>query len=102
MKNEIQQILKIVKNEQELNAHRCGEILKIVTSEQELNAQRYHELKSSIDDIKLTILPTLATKEQLNHVYESLSQDITYLSGDHHKLRKRVDLLEKKQKNMET
>jgi hypothetical protein len=65
-----------------------------------LNAHRYHELKSELADINL-ILPTLATKGQLNQVYESLSQDMTCFSGGHMKLKKRVDGLEKRVKRLE-
>jgi chromosome segregation ATPase len=78
-----------------------NQILKIVTSEQELTARRYAELKSSIDDINLK-LPTLATKDQLNRVFESLSQDISALAIDSEKLKKRIDSQEKRIKKLET
>jgi polyhydroxyalkanoate synthesis regulator phasin len=73
------------------------QILKIVTDEQALNAARYHELRKAIDDTN----SKMATKEQLDQVYESLSQDITCLSDDHHQLKKRVTVLERKFRKLE-
>jgi hypothetical protein len=103
-KNDIQQVFKIVTDEQGLNANRYLElkselknVLKIVTDEQGLNTGRYYELKKSIDDINFK----MATKDQLDQVYESLSQDVACLSGDHHKLKKRVTLLERKFRKLE-
>ena len=77
------------------------QILLIVTSEQKLNAQRYSELRRSVDDIYSKLSTTIATKEQLNQVYESLSEDIACISVDHHKLKKRVTVLEKKFRKLE-
>ena len=80
------------------------QILGIVTKEQGLNAHRYSELKRSIDDIysKLsTFSAIMVTKDQFNHAFESLSEDIASLSGDHHKLKRRMTLLEKKFEKLE-
>jgi len=95
MKNEIQQILKIVQEERLLNAERYNRLLKVFTEEQGLNAHRYHELRASSDDIRMT-LKSMVTKDQFEKAFDSLTQDITYLSGGHHKLKKRVTLLEKR------
>jgi archaellum component FlaC len=72
-------------------------VFAVVSSEQKLNDQRYYELKASIEDIS----SKMATKEQLDQVYESLSADITCMSGDSQKLTRRVDHLEKRVKRLE-
>ncbi len=92
MKDTIQQILKIVKDELKKEIH---QILRILEEEQILNSNRYNELKSGIEDLKI------GTKEQLDHVFESLSQDITFLSGDHHRLKRKVEFIEKRVKRLE-
>lgn len=76
------------------------QVLQIVTHKQSLNGHRYLELKGEIHEIK-NVLPTLATKDQLNQVYESLSQDITYISGDSQRQKRRIDSLEKRVKRLE-
>lgn len=73
------------------------QILEIVTREQELNASRYQELKSSVDEIR----STMATKDELNKAFESLSEDINTFAGDHYKLKKRVDVIDKRLKKVE-
>jgi len=66
--------------------------MKYFKKAQLLSDQRYLELKRSIDDIYLK----MATKDQLNQVFESLSQDITFLFGGQNRLEKRVSPLEKR------
>ena len=120
MNKEIQEILTIVREEQQqlqelrkdfqkersLNTERDknfinlrkdlqeerNQLWKAFTEEQAINTHRYYELKRSIDDV----YSRMATKDQLNQVFESLSQDIAFLSGGHHRLKKRVSFLEKR------
>ena len=67
------------------------QVFKIVVSEQELNAYRYHELKRDLEEVN----SKMATKDELNKVFESLSHDIVTLSTEHRKLKKDVNHLKK-------
>ena len=124
MKKEIEQILETVTDEKKLNTDRYQELLKRSDESEKLNANRYHELKTGLDDSKDSwhqlmkgfteaqaladqryhelkrsiedVSSKIATKDQLNQVYESLSQDITFMFGNHHRLKKRVSQLEKR------
>ncbi len=73
------------------------QILEIVTAEQQLNASRYIEWKRSIEDIH----QKMATKEQLQHLFETYSKDISAVIGDQEKTDKRVGVLERKVKKIE-
>lgn len=55
-----------------------SKILRIVTQEQKLNALRFSKLKKYLKVIE-SKLPEFVTKEHLHQVFESLTQDIRAL-----------------------
>lgn len=107
MANKIQDLTNLFNQEKAENAIRFSEIKSDFHRVFELfsiHDHRYHELKVSIDRIHDAIggiQSMMATKGQLNQVFETLSQDITCLSGDSQKLVRRVDHLEKRVQRLE-
>ena len=81
--------LQEVKTGQDSFKDSWHQLRKGFTEAQLLVDRRYHELKTSIEDLS----SKMATKDQLNQVLKSLSQDITFMFGDHHRLKKRVSIL---------
>ena len=93
---EMKEIKSIVTAERDLNAQRYQElkldirgVLRIVVQNEEINTGRYHEVKGGLDDVRFS-LGKMVTRDQFNKAFESLSEDIRAVVGDHVKLEKKV------------
>lgn len=96
----IEEILQIVREERVRNDHRFDEVLQIVRDERQLNNARFSQLTTGLMDVRKdmgdvkTGLAKLDAK--IDHVYDSLSQDIQVFAEDLSLVKRRVSRLEKK------
>lgn len=93
----IDEILSIVRAEQQLNNQRYAELTSGMQEERQLNNQRFTQVVSSMSDLRNEVKSfNVEIKDELNRVYTSLSEDIQAFAGDLDKVKKRVDKLERK------
>lgn len=93
----IDEILTIVQAERERNGARFGEVLEIVRTERNLNNSRFSQHSTSLYDLRKEVGEMKAElKQAIHQVFTTLSDDIHAIVGDHTKLKKRVDRIERK------
>lgn len=104
----IDEILKTVREERELNNNRFAEmqdeihtslteLKKDMQTEREVNNHRFNQLVASMTELKTEMRSaTGELKEQLQTFYKTLSEDIQVFAIDLEKVQKRVGKLDRK------